>query len=481
MNQRETEKAIEAEVAQWPRATVSFEAGGKHPKAKLEWGGLIKRQAFPGTPGTLTSLLKTLADMRRALKLMGATRGKETSDAEDAEVVERVYHKPNDGAEQRKLFPQAAPEPVKPKATIAEQLADHPARDLVVVPARADQDEPELEPLGEGPHDIDEDRYHSDPCPQPSLSASLAKKMIEKSPWHAWHGHPRLNPHWEPEEDLLQHRIGRAFHTLLLGKGAPIEIYPHKDWKKDVAKADKLDSLRRGCTPLLEHQHEKIEAMVRAARFQMRQREELAIAMAGGIPERVYIWIEETQWGPIYCRMMVDWTPHGGPYPVDWKTTAASAGPDGWGQRTMWDMGSDIQDAFYRRGFLKAVGLDYDALIFAVIEADQPHAMMHHRVDYEAQQEADKDVQWAINAFAACLYRKRWPGYPTDMAWQTKPGWRAQRSELRRESGQRDLAMLEQQITQLASFKDVTPQLEGVEVTADNPWGLSPLPEEGQS
>lgn len=483
MNRRDIETAIVDEVEEWPGVAVEFVDGGKHPKAKFtftppEGEQMILARPFAGTPST-QGLRSVLGDMRRVMKQLGATRAKPEPSIEETEAR---YSKPNPGREMREHPING--EHVEPRSTMAEQLAEHPAAPAAAVPATAKaptEPEPELEPLGEGAHDIDEDRYHADPCAEPSLSGSIAKKMIEFSPYHAWNAHPRLNPKWEPSKDLLQHRIGRAFHTMLLGKGAPIEVYHYADWKKQVAKDDRDDALRRGATPLLEPQHEKIETMVRAARYQMRMREELAFAMAGGVPERVYIWREETPAGPIWCRMMADWTPHGGRYAVDWKTTASAAGPDGWGQRTMWDMGCDIQDAFYRRGFMKTIGVDYDALIFAVIEAEQPHAMMHHRVDYEAQQEADKDVQWAINAFGACLHRNRWPGYPLDMAWQTKPGWRAQRSELRRESGQRDLAMLDEQLSVLASMKDVTPQLEGAEVTPDNPFGLAPIESDGAS
>jgi hypothetical protein len=463
---RELRAAIEAEVAEWPGVSVAFEpgTGGGHPKAALTFNGHTVRRAWNGnSPGGRKAVAGTLKDMRQVMLKLGATRREEPTDAKDEEAADRAYHKPNDGRARRSSPVKAEPAAAKP--SIADQLA------LIGVDNKP-------EPLGEGTHDIDEDRYHADPCAEPSLSGSLAKIMIERSPFHAWHAHPRLNQHWQPDKDLLAHRIGRAFHTMLLGKGAPIEVYPHADWKKQVARDERDDALKRGATPLLEHQHEQIEAMVRAARYQIRQREELKIAMAGGVPERVYIWREETPSGPIWCRMMVDWTPHGGRYPVDWKTTASGAGPDGWGQRTMWDMGSDIQDAFYRRGFLKTIGVDYDALMFAVIESDAPHALMHHRVDPEAQDEADKDVQWAINAFGACLYRKRWPGYPLDMAWQTKPGWRAQRSELRREHGQRDLAMLDEQMAMIAA---VQPRLEGAEVTADNPFGLAPIASDGAS
>ena len=471
MKKVELERAIKDEVDDWPHVSVEFAnaTGGGHPKAKLTYAPpdgdkLMMSVPYPSTPGDpIRGLQNCLAGMRRTMKQLGATRAKPEPTEAD---LEKRYSKPNDGAEKR-------PDPVQgekatPKPTIAEQLADHPSTALVTV-NQSIQVETE-EPLGAGIWDIDEDRYHSDPCPQPSLSASIAKKMIEFSPYHAWHSHPRLNPAYEPVEKLI-FRVGRAFHALLLGKGAPVEVFDYPDWRKDVAKADRDNCLANGGTPLLPHQFEEVEAMVRAAKRQIGRRQEVAFALAGGIPERVYIWVEETPSGPIFCRMMVDWTPHGGRFPLDFKTHGQGA--EDWGQRGLWDTGFDIQDAFYRRGFKAVTGIEYDALIAVVIESKEPHAMMHHRVMPEDQAGADMEVRWAINAFAACLHKGRWPGYPTDMAWQSKPGWRAQRVEQRYEGSQRDLEAL---LANLEQMKEIAPRLEGAEVTDDNPFGLTQEP-----
>lgn len=361
----------------------------------------------------------------------------------------------------------------EPKATADKVVGDAPDLSSMAEREKAAKADGWLQP---GEHDIEGERYHLDPCETPSLSASLAKVGIEKSMWHLWEGHTRLNPAFEPK-DSAQFRDGRAFHTLLLGKGNPVEIFDYKDWRTDKAKADMRDSLANGNTPLLRPKFEKLTAMVRSVKRQISAREELAYAMAGGVPERAYIWQEDTPSGPVMCRMMVDWTPHSGRYAVDWKSTAMSAGPNGWGAKTIWDTGCDIQDAFYRRGFRKVLGRDFDALIFAVAETDAPHAMMHHRIDPEAQEQADKQVEWAINAFAMCLHRNRWPGYPTHMAWQTKPAWRSIAYESKNEAGMLDLAQLDAHIANLKEIAEMRRDAAGVPITDDNPFGLPPIGE----
>jgi hypothetical protein len=117
MNQRDIEKAIEREVEDWPGASVTFANGGKHPKAKLSYGGALLSVVFAGTPGSQRSIHNTLRDVRGALKKLGATRTKpEPSKDED----EAPYRKPNDGAEKRP--DPVAREPVEPKPDVAEQL-----------------------------------------------------------------------------------------------------------------------------------------------------------------------------------------------------------------------------------------------------------------------------------------------------------------------------------------------------------------------
>lgn len=464
-------EAITKEVESWPGVTVEFSEGSKHPKAKFTYNGDSLFRPFSGTHGF--AFAQMLGDMRRVMRQLGAERSKPDPKPEEDDAT---YRKPPP-----KPVPRVqAGEPVERKDGIGGQLLDlglapdAPAASVptkIAARAAVREPEPEPEPLGPGEHDIDAERYHSDPCPEPSLSASIAKLAIEKSLYHARHQHPRLNPEHE-QTDKLIYRFGRAFHTMLFGHGAAVEVFDYRDWKKDIAKADKADSLARGCTPLLPDQFRKIEEMVRAAKRQISRREDLAYAMAGGRPERVFIWVEDTPSGPVYCRMMADWTPHTARYGVDWKTTGAGAGPDAWGQRTMWDSGCDIQDAFYRRGWRKTIGLDVEALIFAVVETDEPHAMMHHRIMPATQAGADMEVQWAIRAWGACLKSGRWPGYPLDMAWQEKPGWRADRQQGRWDSGQRDLEILDTQLAALTQIADSSPRRGDVEMTDDNPFGL---------
>lgn len=478
--------AIKQEVADfWPGCEVEIQDGKTHPKAKLRANGLIMTVPFAGTPSNIeSSTMLSLQQVRRSLIQMGATRSQTESTEDDQKRIQQrneagVAAQPNPVADEKVDLP----------ASMSEQLRDVAPS----VPATPKDDAPvtQSESLAEAPQapppllpgiygDIDAERYHADPCPDPSLSSSISKVLIEESPMHAWQAHPRLNPKYEAV-DSHQFRVGRAFHSEVLGKGSSIEVLPEriKDWRTAEAKTLRDDLVAAGATPLLHHQWLLIRQQAAAFRAQMRSREELAWAMTGGAPEMVYVWEEETPYGPIYCRMMADWTPTRGVLAPDIKTTKAEAFM-GWGQRTMWDTGCDIQDAFYRRGF-RAHGIDIDALLFAVCEVDAPHGLMCHRVDPPAQDEADQMVQHAINMWGYSVHHGRWPGYPTETAWQSRPTWRSMNFDVRKATGLFDhkrwaeIAEIEQRAAD--ARKEMAPNESLIDATPDNPFGLPPIGE----
>lgn len=238
MNQRDFEKAIDAEVGNWPGAAVEFVAGGKHPKAKLTHGGKQMGVTYPGTPGdAFHGVHNTLSDIRRALKKLGAVRAKpEPSKDED----EAPYKKPNDGAEKR-----ASPRPAaqaKPETGIAEKLADAGAvthkqglmadAGVVTKPLAATLDQApvrtgEAKPVDQIKAEFDarvngivdgiyfglpSDVYHS----VPRLSSSGIQKLCV-SPATFWRG-SWLDPD-RPDQDedtTIWQLLGRAYHTARL-------------------------------------------------------------------------------------------------------------------------------------------------------------------------------------------------------------------------------------------------------------------------
>jgi hypothetical protein len=160
----------------------------------------------------------------------------------------------------------------------------------------------------------------------------------------------------------------------------------------------------------------------------------------------------------------MDWLPETGPAFPDWKTTGASASPEGYG-KVMFDIGADVQDAFYRRG-IRAV-LDREGfLIFPVIETSAPHALCVHRVDNASLAMADRKVQWGLNVFAICLARGFWPGYPLETVWQSAPPWHETKWTDREDAGLTSPDFTSQMIDRLADMEK-SGQTYGPEFAAD--------------
>lgn len=285
--------------------------------------------------------------------------------------------------------------------------------------------EPEARISAPGLYRMSDEQYHADPCVHPSLSASLAKKLLPLgsgtgTPRHLWHNHPRLNPEFE-REDSDRFDLGSVFHSLVLGRGQEIEVIDAKDWRTKAAKEQRENALKADRQPVLIEQMKRAERMLAAALPQIELREDLAKAMSSGEPEIVMIWLEETPSCRIWCRAKLDWLPLEGRIFPDWKTTGASAGPDEYG-RTLFDIGADLQAAFYPRG-IKAV-LDREAeLVFPVIETAEPHCMMVHNISPASAAMAARKIRYAINLYGMCLTENVWPGFPIETASQEAPPW----------------------------------------------------------
>lgn len=275
--------------------------------------------------------------------------------------------------------------------------------------------------LTEGVHEITEDVYHGDPCPEPSLSSSIAKLLVGRSPRHAWAAHPKLNPEHKPKASG-NFDLGTAFHALFLGKGAGIEIVHADDWRTKAAQEARAAARAAGRTPMLSEQHDRAQEMVRVVREQIdADHPELARAFAAGVPERALVWREDNG---VWCRALLDWMPESGPLYPDLKTTESAAHPDAW-SRILFDMGYDVSDAFYRRGLRKLGLASEDAFLeFVAVEVEAPlHLIATHRMHPMGAALADRKVERAIALWGACLKANRWPGYRRETAWHQPKPW----------------------------------------------------------
>ena len=267
-------------------------------------------------------------------------------------------------------------------------------------------------PLGAGVHDLSLDAYLADPCPEPSLTRSVAHVLLTRSPRHAWFAHPRLNPNWKREHKTA-FDLGAAAHTLMLEE-ADITVVDAADWRKAEAKAARDKAYAEGKTPLLKDQWENIKAMVDVGRSQLRGFKDPSVkgAFLDGKPEQTIIWQEEGLW----FRARLDWVPRmingtGGAIFYDYKTARASAHPTAW-RRAIYDHGYDIQAALYLRGIAAVYDLSDARFRFVVQEIKPPYALSVIELTPAALGMAQRKVDEAIRLWSWCLEHDEWPGYP---------------------------------------------------------------------
>jgi PDDEXK-like uncharacterized protein DUF3799 len=265
--------------------------------------------------------------------------------------------------------------------------------------------------------------YHADPCPEPSLSSSIAKKLCLASAAHAAYAHPRLTPEAVDEaEEALE--IGTAAHAILLEGVRNVVVIDAKDYRTNAAKEARDQARAAGKTPLLAARWRDVENMIAAARQQLDHHDDGGAAMfTNGKPEQTLVWIEQVTGDPtadVWCRARLDWLRDGAI--DDYKTTGATANPETW-TRTLFSAGHDLQAAWYLRGLRKLTGLDDAIFRFAVQETYPPYQLSVIALGPDALLLAEKKLIYAVGEWRACMARGEWPGYPRRTCYATLPAW----------------------------------------------------------
>lgn len=258
--------------------------------------------------------------------------------------------------------------------------------------------------------------YHADPCAVPSLSSGLARLMLDASPRHVWHGHPALNPKWQPDDGTNRLALGNLVHHIVLGAGSKIaHLEGFDDYRKKDARALRDAAYARGEVPVLTHQ---LELATRIARATAEQTP--AGIFQGGDSEVVIA----AQDGEAWLRAMLDWWSGDRLTVVDFKTTAGLASEAAF-VRAIASMGYDVQAAFYVRVISRAFPELAGRLrfLFMAQEIDPPYALATYELSQADLFVAERKVDAAIDKWLACLRTDTWPGYQGGVTRVTLPEW----------------------------------------------------------
>lgn len=264
--------------------------------------------------------------------------------------------------------------------------------------------------------DVPEADYHADPCPQPSLSASLIHILCTRSPKHAWAAHPRLNPNFKREEKD-QFDIGTVAHAMLLEGRSAVEVIHAPNWRTNAAKEAREEARANGRVPLLAHAAADVEAMVEAAKRELAARNIQPPLFTDGQPEKTLVWHE----GDIACRARLDWLRDDLATIDDYKTSH-NAAPDQWTRKSIYQHGYDVKAAFYLRGLERLTGVRAE-FRWVAQEKEPPYELIVVSPGPDVLTLAERKVDYALELWKRCLESGEWPGYPQRLCWAELPPW----------------------------------------------------------
>jgi PDDEXK-like domain of unknown function (DUF3799) len=269
--------------------------------------------------------------------------------------------------------------------------------------------------------DFPTDRYFADPCPKESLSQTIAKIILDRSPRHAWQKYLQLNAKFYDEEPYDKAKaIGNAAHKLMLDRGKTLAVEDFPDFRSKEARAFKLAAIDTKREPILRKHFETASEMIDAALGQLSQIPGCDGAFSDGDAEVVVANCEDGVW----LRAMIDWLSPDLLEVWDFKTTGKSAAPHGIG-RLMADAGWHIQASMHER-ILDAIdpkGAGRRRFLYVCQENEPPYALTVNQISEAALTIGRKQLDYAIGIWRDCLKTNRWPAYPPRIILPELPGY----------------------------------------------------------
>lgn len=258
------------------------------------------------------------------------------------------------------------------------------------------------------PHEV----YHSDPCAEPSLSASIASRLVTQSPLHAWTYHPRFGR--LRDEDTAAKIAGSLIDNLILGGGPDIVPIIANDYKTKAAQEARDAALANGKMPV-------IEAKLAAEREHAEKIKARLLERNGftfdGVSQVVAIWKEGDAW----CRARLDHIKLASATIYDLKFVRSAAPADI--EKHMVTYGTDIQRAAYVSAVEKAFPDLSGRVKFQPIfveNGDVP-AITVRPVGGSMRELGERKWKRAVETWARCLAANDWPDYGDDGQIEAPP------------------------------------------------------------
>lgn len=278
---------------------------------------------------------------------------------------------------------------------------------------------PPAKPLTEGVYlNVPHDTYHGDPCETPSLSSSIAKVLVERSPMHAHAEHPRLggaSKHGGDDDDSAAKDRGSILDSMLFGSGPEIVRIEADDFRTKLAKEARDEARSRGAIPIIAR---KLDELAEVAQS-MRERILDAGIELSGHSQVTIIW----KVGNVWCRGRLDhWFPQQRLI-LDLKSTydASPAGVE----KSMNAYGADIQWAAYTSGMVALVP-ELAGLVkmrFVYSEPTAPFAVTIAEPDGTLQELGNRRWRRALSLWEVSTTSGIFPGYSKEILRVAAKPW----------------------------------------------------------
>lgn len=267
--------------------------------------------------------------------------------------------------------------------------------------------------------------YFADPAPQPSLTQSICKVLLDQSALHAKYEHPRLRPVVDTDDEpaekyVAAQAIGNAAHAILIGRGKTLAVGEFDNWKTKVAQTFRDEAETAGKTAILNKHMLTAHNMVLAVRLQL-VNAGWDDAFKQGAGEVVACWEENGIW----FRTMIDWLTPDGRALYDLKTSAASFAPHVI-NRKMVDDGWDIQAAMHERAMnaLDPDGAGRRKFRFVALENYAPYAMVPVELSETWLTMGRKKLEVAIAMWREAIKSGQFKGYPIEVCRPDYPNYK---------------------------------------------------------
>jgi PDDEXK-like domain of unknown function (DUF3799) len=263
--------------------------------------------------------------------------------------------------------------------------------------------------------------YHADPCKVASLSSSIAKIIVTKSPAHAYVEHPKFGG--LAKASTRAQDDGSIIHKLVLGRGAELDVLNYADFRTKAAREARDNAIACGRIPITVAKFAPLEEA--ASIIKERAEDLLKFKFAPECSEIAIEFESEGAEGPVVCRSMLDSLrrENGRATIYDFKKIV-SADPRT-RSRHAYEYGYDIARAAYTEAVEKldpelAGRVDF---IFIFCELEPPYAVVPCRMTGEFEQLGRSRWQRGVEVWERCLSTGYFPSYCEGIDYLEPPPW----------------------------------------------------------